>query len=702
MLTSAARSGRVRIAAALLALAAQGCVSYRMYRTESLIAEPAYDLAFVELDEQGELWSPAQVERALSRIRRAGATREGAILVVFIHGWTHDAAEGDANVEGFRAWLASIAEMEAQRAPASPRRVIGVYLGWRGRTSRLGPLEVLTFFSRFGAAKRAASPATTQALYELMLAARENPHSTTVVAGHSFGGLILESALAQALIGSLAAAIGSDQTEVQFPADLILLVNPASQAIVAKQLVEISERHHLKFVREDDEGRRYEVPLVVSLTSDADTATAIFFPVGMRLRGVGKRYRDYGPELCGRARQKSYFRNTAGHQQDLLSHRLSTTPFDGGAAPGAPPRVGTEYELDTRQQVFTFTGARLRYQIRANPLSWNDTPYWIMNVPPAVLPDHSRIFGRELLELGAMLLEMTGALEDRRARLVRDDRVKPILLVAGPDGGVRFLDRSRKIYAVDPDTPEPVPTSCLPPSLAGGQDLVNLVAARQEIWVVGSLSPKVEPEDRRRMGIARLRPAGDGAWSTEARELRRRSWYEAAAFDIERERVFLARRGEPRIEVADIAHGDIDPALLVDLSATVSRIALLAYDGGSRRLFASDGRATILAIDLDGARPRVHVLGSSLDRPSALAFDGERRRLYVATSGDGALWKSECADACSAPERFASASELRRPRTLAVDAQGVLWAGDLENEIIVGFSPAGEVVHRVERLPASF
>jgi hypothetical protein len=37
-----------------------------------------------------------------------------------------------------------------------------------------------------------------------------------------------------------------------------------------------------------------------------------------------------------------------------------------------------------------------------------------------------------------------------------------------------------------------------------------------------------------------------------------------------------------------------------------------------------------------------------------------------------------------------------------VDAQGVAWAGDLENEVIVGFSPAGGLVQQVERLPSSF
>lgn len=689
---------RVLVVVLVLTLLCQGCVGHRMYRPESIVAAPAYDLAFIELDAQGELWSPAQLTRALARIQHANATDEGAILLVFIHGWQHDAAEGDTNVEGFRSWLASVSAMEAMRAPANPRRVVGIYVGWRGRSSLLKALSVFTFFARFAAAKRVASPATTQALYELMLTARANPRNTTVVAGHSFGGLILESALAQALIGSLGATFGSDRPEVDFPADLILLINPASQAIVAKQLVEIFERHHLKFIREN-EGRRYEVPLVVSVTSNADTPTRVFFPLGMQLRGFSKRFHGYGPELCGRGEQASYFRRTAGHQQVLHSHRLSAEMLGDDAAPGPLREVRLEYGPETRQEVFTASGARLRYRIRANPLSWNDTPYWIMSVPPEVLPDHSRIFGRETLELGAMLLQMSGALEDRRARLVRDDRVKPVLLAAVPDGGVRFVDRSRRIYAIDPTTSEAVFVSCVPQSLDEGQDVVGIAVAEQGTWIVGSLSANTAPEARSRMGIARFSPAGDGSWAEKVEELPRDSFYEAAAFDFERQLVFLARRGAPTLEVADLVRRDISPVPLVELGAAVPQISLLAYDAGARRLFASDGRATVLAIDLEAAPPRIQVAASGLDRPSALAFDRERRRLYVATSGDGGLWKLECATECSAPARFASVAALRRPRTLAVDARGLVWAGDLENEIIVGFSPAGRLVQQVERLP---
>ncbi len=231
--------------------------------------------------------------------------------------------------------------------------------------------------------------------------------------------------------------------------------------------------------------------------------------------------------------------------------------------------------------------------------------------------------------------------------------------------------------------------------------MIEIAAAEQETWVVGSLRANTAPEDSRRMGIARVRRAADGSWAEKVQELPGGTLYEAAAFDFERQRVFLAGRDAPSLEIADLARRDVRPAPPVELGAAVEQITLLEYDG-TRRLFASDGRNTVLAIEIDAAPPRVQVVASGLDRPSALVFDRERLRLYVATSGDGALWKLECASECSAPVRFASAAALRRPRTLAVDPQGVVWAGDLENEVIVGFSPAGELVKQVERLPSSF
>ena len=51
--------------------------------------------------------------------------------------------------------------------------------------------------------------------------------------GHSFGGRILEKALAQAIVGQTSAY---PRIKVTLPADLTLLINPASEAITAPRL----------------------------------------------------------------------------------------------------------------------------------------------------------------------------------------------------------------------------------------------------------------------------------------------------------------------------------------------------------------------------------------------------------------------------------------------------------------------------------
>jgi hypothetical protein len=75
----------------------------------------------------------------------------------------------------------------------------------------------------------------------VLLAGRDNPSNTTVVVGHSFGGLILESALAQVFVGAPSAAVAQDLHELRFPADLVLLVNPASARVGPKRCLKINE-----------------------------------------------------------------------------------------------------------------------------------------------------------------------------------------------------------------------------------------------------------------------------------------------------------------------------------------------------------------------------------------------------------------------------------------------------------------------------
>ena len=67
----------------VLTLLSRGRIDHCMHRPDSVVVAPEY-LAFIEPDDRGKLWSPAQVSH---RIRTASATEEGAIpLRGFIHG----------------------------------------------------------------------------------------------------------------------------------------------------------------------------------------------------------------------------------------------------------------------------------------------------------------------------------------------------------------------------------------------------------------------------------------------------------------------------------------------------------------------------------------------------------------------------------------------------------------------------------------
>src|SRR4051794_22545317 len=91
----------------LMGIILSGCVSHRQYRTslepcntsirtnacESAALEETKDylLGFVEFDDQGWLWSRAQLKCVLDRLYAEDA-KQGLLMLVFVHGWKHNAS----------------------------------------------------------------------------------------------------------------------------------------------------------------------------------------------------------------------------------------------------------------------------------------------------------------------------------------------------------------------------------------------------------------------------------------------------------------------------------------------------------------------------------------------------------------------------------------------------------------------------------
>jgi pimeloyl-ACP methyl ester carboxylesterase len=195
-----------------------------------------YELAIVEFDDQGRCYDRGQMDGVTQRLEAlspdGAATGEDVILVVFVHGWQHDARSDDDNLIAFRALLSKTVDYEKAHASSgvAPRPVLGVFVGWRGLSDYgLGAVGAdATFLGRQAAGQRVAVGSVRELFGRLRhyrnRQQKRGGNPLLVIVGHSFGGMIVFSALAQSLIQAASAPVGMVTPEF---ADLVLLVNPA-------------------------------------------------------------------------------------------------------------------------------------------------------------------------------------------------------------------------------------------------------------------------------------------------------------------------------------------------------------------------------------------------------------------------------------------------------------------------------------------
>lgn len=239
----------------------------------------SYELAFVEFDDQGMCYNRKQMTEIAARLDDMRQNSEDAIVLVFVHGWKHNARTDDENLSSFRVVLADTAAFEKDKASpgAKARPVLGVFVGWRGLTA-FGPTDLIadaTFWGR----QQAGHRVSTGSARELFGRLRHYRNSRLegegapllVIAGHSFGGMIVYSALAQSLIE---AASDQDQIMNSRFADLVILINPAIEG--ARYLPIYDLVYGSDFVNQSTP----QLPLFICFQADNDQAVGVAFPVG--------------------------------------------------------------------------------------------------------------------------------------------------------------------------------------------------------------------------------------------------------------------------------------------------------------------------------------------------------------------------------------------------------------------------------------
>jgi hypothetical protein len=380
-----------------------------------------YDLLFVEFDDQG--WPQgssglalgdkdfidtfvSQLEQVFEKETSRNPER-GLSLVVYVHGWHHNAAASDEDVHSFRRLLKQIATMEGNLARAGyhPMRVVGVYVGWRGESVEVPLLRKLTFWDRKNAAQRVSQGSVRELLKRLdhfrdaKRTKKGNVRNVRMLTiGHSFGGLItFESLSSEFLRNSVRFRENPrEDTWMSRVGDLVVIVNPAFEGTRYEPLRAAAPR--LRPLE------RNQLPVLIIATSEGDWATKYAFPFA----------RQFSTMLEERRSEEQFDATVMalGHNARYITHdlRLGTCQGDCSKAcrtaarePGEKIKatvekasIDAEYELMRRIEdegvgpiEYLCSGLELKATQRWRP---DHNPFWVVRTSKGVIDDHGDIF----------------------------------------------------------------------------------------------------------------------------------------------------------------------------------------------------------------------------------------------------------------------------------------------------------------------
>ncbi len=265
------------------------------------LAKGNYLVGYVEFDDQGWFHDKRQrnvIFDAIANDREAyrKQTKKDRqyLVTVFAHGWKHNASGSDQNVKEFNKLLERLDVQEqllSRKENRDARKVVGIYLAWRGASLKIPLLEDLTFWNRKNAGERVGDRSAKQFLMEINnLRANLNgwkesdnlassSQTQLILIGHSFGGLLMYHALHTELMDrELHVELKKDgkfgfDTAKSF-GDFILLVNPAFEGSAYEPLFEAAKSRCFP---------GQERPIMAIVTSKSDWATGIAFPLVNRL-----------------------------------------------------------------------------------------------------------------------------------------------------------------------------------------------------------------------------------------------------------------------------------------------------------------------------------------------------------------------------------------------------------------------------------
>lgn len=440
--------------------------------------------SFVEFDERGDFLDFSQHKDCQARLEHF-AKAGNLLLVIYCHGWKNN-SQSD-NVPAFNCFLSKL----ATAMQSDGLRVHGIYLGWRGNVflpyvdktevdgaylqtvqefrgaivdavyqRASSPLwsipENLSYWSRKGAGEfKTSGLPVARSIFTYAAAAKDyggQPGNRVCVIGHSFGALLLERSLGQAITGAVtmewwdkerqspARRAAPPKPKAKLPFDFLLLVNSAAPAIYAKELRDFLEADRVALETADDPDA--DVPVIVSVTSRADWATGLLHPLGNLLAPLspslqrvyttgifGEKREDHTFPTHPGIRQWEFYKTTPGHNRYLINHWIVSAKASLPSDTSSDAVFRTNLSVSVNDPNLFYTSSKGQYPAAAwrlvnqnpqtpltldgLPLSMQKSNYWIVSCGKELIQDHNDIWSKTAMEMYAGLYR---AVQSRRLK----------------------------------------------------------------------------------------------------------------------------------------------------------------------------------------------------------------------------------------------------------------------------------------------
>jgi pimeloyl-ACP methyl ester carboxylesterase len=376
-----------------------------------------FSMNFVEIDEQGVLANRDQANAAVEEASKEEA--DGSYVIVFVHGWHHNASSGDGNVRGFYDALSLVSLWNPKR------KIKGVYIGWRGDSVPITGLRYLTFWDRKNTSDEVGRGGLLEFLLRLERGVKSPEHNgrnKLLVVGHSFGASVTFNALAHLYLGRFLDGVYARAETQRFRGygDLVVLINPAIEAMRYMPFQSAIDYYSRPTSKPKLDFSHETRPVLVVLSSQSDRATRIAFPaarfVSTALEAHSTISATHSPDEQGNYSEWNMDRDTVGnfagfqtHHPLLLSDEATDTRVlpaerlrgrercDSLEAPDMWQRLNTNV-VDVSDErggaVFPKSGVRVR---RIPNLATEGSPYVVAAVSPKIIDGHTDIGRPNLL-----------------------------------------------------------------------------------------------------------------------------------------------------------------------------------------------------------------------------------------------------------------------------------------------------------------